>query len=358
LPLRIEQEDAMVPTIRPLRITLSLLVLAAFACALPGAPSIEPTATAEIPGEPPVGASPTGPVVHVMAPSEFTDLDRYINDTVCEVTGIQGRAPGGDQISLNRYERPFQASTMQYLPFLDIKRAELKHQAPWFYISLWLIAPVAGRGALEPLYGVEFDTDMDGRGDYLAWGRVPASGEWTTDGMQVWQDANKDVGATTPLDADAPATSSGFETQLFDAGRGADPDGAWIRLARSGAGDIQLAVKESLLGAPPTFMWNAWSDAGLQQPGWFDYNDHFTSAEAGSPLVEMKDLYPIKAIFALDNTCREAFGFIPSGSEPGVCQQVRPPATGCMVCRGTIAWICNCISPCPPRANPGTPCSP
>jgi len=351
----------MVPTSRslrsPLRASVSLLVLAAFACALPGPSPVEPTPTAEGPGEPPAQASPTSPVVHVMAPSEFSDLDRFIIDTVCEVTGAQGRAPGGDQLDLNRYERPFQASTMQYLPFLDIKRAELKHQAPWFYISLWLIAPVAQRGAFEPLYGVEFDTDMDGRGDFLVWGSAPASGTWTTDGVQVWQDVNKDVGAANPLAPDAPAASSGFETQLFEAGRGADPDGAWIRLGAGGAADIQLAVKESLLGAPPTFMWNAWSDAGLKQPSWFDYNDHFTSAEAGSPLVEMKALYPIKAIFALDNTCREAFGFTPSGAELGVCQQARPPATGCMVCL-LSAQICRCASPCPRGAFPGTPCSP
>ncbi len=357
----------MVPTSRflhrPLRAALSLMLLAALACSLPGLGPAQPTSPpapppgTQAPPEPPLEASPTGPVVHVMAPGEFYDLDRFITDTVCEVTGAQGRAPGGDQLDLNRYERPFQASTMQYLPFLDIKRAELKHSAPWFYISLWLIAPVAQRGAFEPLYGVEFDTDMDGRGDFLVWGSAPASGTWTTNGVQVWQDVNKDVGAANPLAPDAPAASSGFETQLFEAGRGADPDGAWIRLGAGGAGDIQLAVKGSLLGAPPTFMWNAWSDAGVKQPSWFDYNDHFTSAEAGSPLVEMKELYPIKAIFALDNTCREAFGFTPSGAELGVCQQARPPATGCMVCLLSAAF-CRCASPCPRGAFPGTPCSP
>src|SRR4030065_387021 len=74
------------------------------------------------------------------------------------------------------------------------------------------------------------------------------------------------------------------------------------RLGAGGGGYIQLAIKESLLGAPPTFMWNAWTDAGLQQAGWFDYNDHFTSAEAGSPLVGVQDPYPVTSIFALPHT--------------------------------------------------------
>jgi hypothetical protein len=349
--------------------TLTYLLLAlTLACALPGG-SAQPTtppepppatqAPGETPGEPPIEASPTGPVVHILAPAEFYGMDRFINDTVCEVTGDQGRAPGGDQIEINRYERPFVANTMQYLPFLDIKRAELNHEAPWIYIALWLVAPPSQLGALTPLYGVEIDVDIDGRGDFLVWGSVPTSSVWTTDGVQVWMDANDDVGALNPLEPDAPAISSGYETSIFNAGRGNDPDGAWIRLGAGGGGDIQLAIKESLLGAPPTFMWNAWTDAGLQQPGWFDYNDHFTSAEAGSPLVELKALYPIKSIFAVDNTCREAFGFTPGGTEPGVCQQVRPPATGCLQCYTTgPTIICGCLVPCPVGANPGTPCSP
>jgi hypothetical protein len=73
----------------------------------------------------------------------------------------------------------------------------------------------------------------------------------------------------------------------------------------------------------------------------------------------MKDLYPIKAIFALDNTCREAFGFTPGGTEPGVCQQARPPATGCLFCYITGSTkICACIVPCQAGISPGTPCSP
>ena len=354
----------------PLASVMYLLVALTLACALPGGaapsqPSAPPAAlptsavTGVTPGEPALEASPTGPVVHILAPAEFYGMDRYINDTVCEVTGAQGRAPGGDQFELNRYERPFEASSMQYLPFLDIKRAELDHQAPWIYIALWLVAPPSERGELQPLYGIEFDTDIDGRGDFLVWGSVPTSSVWTTDGMQVWTDANDDVGATHPLKPDAPAVSSGYETSIFNAGRGIDPDGAWIRLGAGGGGDIQLAIKESLLGSPPTFMWNAWTDAGLQQAGWFDYNDHFTSAEAGSPLVEMKDLYPIKAIFAVDNTCREAFGFTPGGTEPGVCQQARPPATGCLYCVNLGATkVCTCVVPCQAGISPGTPCSP
>jgi hypothetical protein len=31
-------------------------------------------------------------------------------------------------------------------------------------------------------------------------------------------------------------------------------------------------------------------------------------------------LYPLKALYALDNTCRDPYGFTPTGTEPGLCE--------------------------------------
>jgi hypothetical protein len=56
----------------------------------------------------------------------------------------------------------------------------------------------------------------------------------------------------------------------------------------------------------------------------YDYNDRFTEAEAGSPVYD-KQYYPLKALFAVDNTCWEAFGFKANGYEPKLCPRAEPP---------------------------------
>ena len=72
-------------------------------------------------------------------------------------------------------------------------------------------------------------------------------------------------------------------------------------------------------------MWGVWADAGLKDPGMFNYNDRFTYAQAGSPIAG-NPYYPIKAIYAVDNTCRAAYGFNPTGDEPLLCP-VNPQPT-------------------------------
>jgi hypothetical protein len=57
----------------------------------------------------------------------------------------------------------------------------------------------------------------------------------------------------------------------------------------------------------------------MLDPSLFDLNDHFTQDQAGSSLVEFEFYYPIKAIAEIDNTCRMAIGFKPTGNEPGSC---------------------------------------
>jgi hypothetical protein len=82
---------------------------------------------------------------------------------------------------------------------------------------------------------------------------------------------------------------------------------------------IQLAFKYSAIGNEPRFLWNGLADFGNRRPDWFDYNDHFTQAEAGSPLPIQADYYPLQALWGIDNTCRDAYGFAPTGAEPGLC---------------------------------------
>ena len=71
-------------------------------------------------------------------------------------------------------------------------------------------------------------------------------------------------------------------------------------------------------------MWGAWAQMGGLHPELFDYNDHFTLAQAGDPFPGNAN-YPIKALAELDNTCRWAVGFTPNGSEPGLCQHAPTP---------------------------------
>ena len=81
-------------------------------------------------------------------------------------------------------------------------------------------------------------------------------------------------------------------------------------------------------------MLGVFSDAGLKDVGKLDYVDRFTEAEAGSP-VKDKLYYPLGALFAVDNTCQEAFGFEPTGYEPKLCPRIEPtpvpgtPQIGC-----------------------------
>jgi hypothetical protein len=155
----------------------------------------------------------------------------------------------------------------------------------------------------------------------------------------VYRDDNNDVGGAHPLRSDAPPqTSDGYETLVFDEGVGPDPDAAWAR-APAGAPDrIQIAFKHELIASDTYLLWGAWAEGGTGQPGWFDYNDHFTRAEAGSPLSTSPD-YPLDQLASIDNTCRWAYDFVPTEALPGLCAL---PATPTPVPLGSLygtVWL-------------------
>ena len=316
-------------TSRVVQAALSLAAGAALACNLmaqlsatpppaTAAPALPPTAPAAT-AAPEATLAPTA-INHVMRPDSPGGAEGYITDTNSQKTGAQGRAPGGESYQINRFERPFAAQSMQYLGHLDVGRAEIDRSGAWFYVTLFLQGVPPAEAIGQAAYGVEVDTDLDGRGDALVWALAPGTGEWTTDGVQVWQDVNKDVGGPTPLASEPGRGGTGYETLLFNGGVGTDPDMAWVRMAPGNAAAVQIAFKSTALNGDPSFLWGVWTDGGVRQPGWFDYNDHFSSDQAGSPLVELKAQYPLKELFALDNTCRLAYGFVPYGGEPGMCE--------------------------------------
>jgi hypothetical protein len=279
----------------------------------PAAPSGTPTQTATI--------------VHTSTPGTPGAVEWYVTDYSSKSTAAEKRAPGGDSYTWNLYERPFLAADMKYLPGVDIVRADMMKSGTWFYVTIRLQeAPTADEKAAAR-YGVEVDADIDGRGDYLIWAAAPGGTAWSTDGVQVWTDKNNDVGGPVPVKSDPPDPGrDGYDDLVFDQGIGADPDAAWARFAPEDPKRVQIAFKAATIGNDVEFLWGVWADAGSRQPGWFDYDDRFTFAEAGSPL-NTKAEYPLKALEALDNTCRMAYGFTLLGTEPGACYIETPTVT-------------------------------
>jgi hypothetical protein len=264
-------------------------------------------------------SGPTAAVGHTATPPGPDGVTRFIIDAVTRDYAPQQKvASGSDDHLHNRYERPYTAETMEYLSDVDLMRVDLSITPPWVILTFHIAGPRPG-GIGVTMYGAEFDTNRDGRGEYLIWGASPPEGDWTAAGVEVRRDSNADVGGPNPQWANAPWTGGdGYDQVLFASGQGADPDLAWIRQADGGR-KIQLAFKYIAIGNAVYFLWNGVADYGLRRPDWFDYNDRFTQSEAGSPLPIQTGLYPLKSLFGVDNTCRDAYGFEPTGMEPGLC---------------------------------------
>jgi hypothetical protein len=79
---------------------------------------------------------------------------------------------------------------------------------------------------------------------------------------------------------------------------------------------VQIAFKKSLTGT--AFMVGVVADAGLKDISKYDYNDSFKESEAGSS-VRNSRYYPLGSLYAVDNTCWEAFGLQTTGYEPKFC---------------------------------------
>lgn len=267
-------------------------------------------------------ATPT--VTHITRPDEQTRVRTWVSDVSSAALAPEKRAIG-DSLATNLLERPFTANEMEYRPYLDLTRVDIGEGGEWLYVTLYLEGtPPEDSTAF---YAIEIDIDRDGRGDWLIGGMVPPESTWTTDRVKVLRDTDNDVGGKAPMAAEAPlAGLNGYEEQVFDAGQGADPDAAWIRRDPQHPDRVQLAFKFALLQSNGTFLWNGWSDEGVQRFDWFDYNDHFTLEAAGSPQIG-NDHYPLAALPLVDNTCRWSYGFEPTTAYPGLCPLPTPTPT-------------------------------
>jgi hypothetical protein len=303
------------------------LVLGAMACALPAAvPTPTPTAlaingptmtaTEEATETLPTDAPPTEAVAHFVLPSDPPRPKQFLSDVDTSNVAGEERALTGDNYERNRFERPFESGLMSYRPDLDIVRGEITLDDSFIYF-LFTLKGEAPEGGFPGSYSAELDLDLDGRGDWLVMSRAPAP-EWSVEGVRIFTDSNEDIGGEVPIDADPQLSGgNGYDTQMFDSGRGDDPDSAWVRLQAGEVPVVQLALKRDVVD-DVSFLWGLWADDGLASPALFDYVDRIEAVDAGSPLRE-SEFYPVAQVAAVDNTCRMAQGFSPTGTEPGLC---------------------------------------
>lgn len=267
----------------------------------------------------PVEAPPSpSAAVQLKLPNEVpASPESFLLDNNSSVFASELRANGGDEYDLNIFERPFNGGEMNiYYPDIDILNAGLSQDKEWVYVTITLAGP-RGDG-LTGNYGIELDLDVDGRGDYLITTLAPGK-EWSTNGVRIWNDKNNDVGNGIPYVSDPPQLGDGYEVLVFDQGNGDAPDLAWSRISPNNPNSIQIAFQRSVITSDPVFSWTAWASRDAFKPAWFDYNDHFTFQEAGSPLRELLKYYPLKALAGVDNTCHAPFGFNAFG-QAGFCQ--------------------------------------
>jgi hypothetical protein len=304
------------PDTASLQLAQTMVSLAETQTALAPAPVVATTAapTANTtPMTPPTNT--VGAVVHVIMPGNMQTTESTIDDVLYS----------NDNYNANLYERPYTEVNMVYRPDLDLQKVYMSTDNTFFYFALPVKDVDPNTKTVHGNYGVELDVDRDGRGDFLLWVYQTPGGAWDIAGVSLFTDLNNDVGGARPLLSDAPNKGDGYETEVWPGKPMTDPDGAWARIDPSSPLIVQIAVKRSLVGSPSSFMWSAWADDQLKAPYLFDYNDALTPVEAGSPL-KTSTYYPLAKLAQIDNTCRGAWGFTPTGNEPGYCKPAVVPA--------------------------------
>lgn len=307
-----KEGEFMKPTALILPLVLIFITVLS-ACNLPtpgtGVPAAGPSespAPGESGGPTSTSGNGSGGAQHKVRPGE-PGLNDPVYDSEAHSTANLKYASNGDLYDLNRFERPFTQNDMQYLSYIDIKDFYMSKDADWYYatVEIWDMSGVVK--GLEPAYGIEIDYDLDGRGDYLIWVTPPFSKDWGNDSLSVYTDPNHSVGGFRPEKADSTdKAGDGYEKAILTNGQGDDPDIAWVRISPSDPNTLEFAFKKSLI--PEGILeWSAWADAGLKDPLKFAYNDRMSLSDAGSPLKDNPD-YPLKGIYAVDNTCYNPYG--------------------------------------------------
>jgi hypothetical protein len=271
-------------------------------------------------GIPITGSSTEVAIQHTVQPGDLPTKRSNQATDYDSSTHANKKITTQDRFTYGQFERPFSANMESYFPQLDIINTSVFQDETWIYGRI-TIKSYDSNNSLADKYALVLDLDRDGKGDWLIITTNPTSKEWSVNGVQAFQDANKDVGGTTPLISDKNLTTGdGFEKLVFDQGKGDDPDSAWVRISPNDPNTIEIAVKRSVLGSPKYYLINMWAGTSQLDPKMFDINDRFTQEQAGAADPEYKLYYPIKAVIELDNSCQMAVGFQPTGQEPGLCK--------------------------------------
>ncbi|NMB56201.1 MAG: hypothetical protein GYA15_16030 [Leptolinea sp.] len=271
----------------------------------------------------PVYAAESDPNKPGDIPTRYTQT---VHDQTDEKTASEKQANGGDVFGLGWYERPFDKD-MTYMPYIDLSKALMNREdANWVYLQIFVVNPIEEGASAKPLFGVELDTDLDNRGEYLLTATTSRSTEWSTEGVVILNNSDNMMGGLKPVLPDTNLSDSkGYDKEIFNAGTGDDPNLAWARISPSDPKVMDIAIKSSFLGgAKGKFIWFVWTLAGVQDMSKLEFNDHILRVDAGSPLKGEKDLYPLKALWGVDNTSRIPSGFVPTGMMPGLPQDFQP----------------------------------
>jgi PBP1b-binding outer membrane lipoprotein LpoB len=285
-------------------------------------PAPQAEATQAPAAQPQASPEPSSDVKHSAVPGNLpvSENAKKWGDQSTISSVNKARALGGDRFTVGKFERPYNSDKMDvYFPNLDIDRVVVYPDDPtWIYAVITMVGRDTNN-AFTGQYGLELDLDLNGHEDILILVDNPAANDWSTQGVRVYQDTNGDVGGLKIIVADsAGASGNGFETVLFDQGKGQDPDLAWSRVDSSNPASFEIAFKRSLLADNKVYTAEAWAGTHLD-PAVFDYNDHFTHEQAGAADSSITNFYPIKGLSEMDNTCRQAIGFDAKGTEPGIC---------------------------------------
>jgi hypothetical protein len=332
-------------TFNPKSIFVLGVILVMLACSFPGvvaAPTSQPappvtdtpfaasptsTQRVDVPSEiappSPTSVPPTSTnIPHFLIP--VTDIKpgkKIVSDAVSVDTAAEKRAPYGDSYKYNWFERPFMQD-MTYVPDLDIVSYNLAYDEKFFFVSIELVG-TDPNNEIGINYAVELDMDADGFGDYVVVAHPPYDVNWTMTNVQIAQDTNHDTGGPSAERSDAPFPGDGYDTIIFDGARGVgdDQDIAWVRINAGRKATVQIAFKRAFAGN--RFLFGVFADGGLKDIGIMDYVDRYTEEEAGSP-EKSEPYYPLKAVYGMDNVCRDAFGITnTNGLEPQRCKPTK-----------------------------------
>lgn len=307
---------------------LSLIFITTLvACAQPAAPTptetvAPPTPTVAatqtpLPTSTPIPTAtpiPTPTPWPILVSAKVPDPQFSMDDPDSSIVWWEKRTIYGDNYYENQLERPFTSKEMVYQPDLDILHAGIASDDKFFYFTITLRDVDKTTQSMTGNYGIEFDRTKTGRGDLLVWAH-DIQKDWGVKNIQVFIDPDKDIGGPNPSLSNPDFKGDGYEAQLKMEGEKV----AYTRWIPGEPPKVQIAVSRLLVDNATEFTWNAWTDKGLNDPGLFYYNDHFTFRAAGSPMTT-DEVYPLAAVYSVDNTCRKIFGFAPKTYIPGTCQ--------------------------------------